>query len=82
MHSDKVIEINHIKDRLTTPSPGGWADILINFKFADDSNKHVCEIQVMHSKMMLQRDAMGGQHDSYVLSRSIAEIFEFSSIPY
>ena len=24
----------------------GWADLLVNFTFADDPSKHVCELQV------------------------------------
>ena len=28
------------------PTSGGWADLLVNFRFLDDPSKHVCELQV------------------------------------
>ena len=34
------------KCRFSTPTSGGWADLLTNFSFVDDSSKHVIELQV------------------------------------
>jgi len=69
------IKILRIKDRLTTPTPGGWADVMINFYFCDDINRHICEFQIFHGKMFLQRHEMGG-HDDYVIYRTIDELLE------
>jgi hypothetical protein len=46
---------------LTTPSlcEGGWADIMINFRFEDDKGSHICEIQLVHSHLYNVRKNMG-----------------------
>jgi hypothetical protein len=40
------IVVVRIKDRFCTPTSGGWADVMVNFYFASDPNKHVVELQV------------------------------------
>ena len=35
------LELVRVKDRFTTPSAGGWRDLMINYKLKDE--KHVCE---------------------------------------
>lgn len=39
------IKLLRIKCRFTEPTPGGWADLLVNFYFVDDPFKHVVEVQ-------------------------------------
>ena len=42
IHSDEI-EVVRVKDRFTTPSAGGWRDLMINYKLKDGS--HVCEVR-------------------------------------
>ena len=44
------IRIIRIKCRFSLPTSGGWADLLVNFRFLDDPSKHVCELQVSERK--------------------------------
>ena len=76
---DKEIEIHRVEDRLSNPTPGGWADVMINFAFVGDPNHHLCEIQIFHAKMFLQRKDMGG-HELYGQSRTISELVEFFKV--
>ena len=52
------IAIVRVKDRNAEPSAGGWRDIMINFVLVSDENAHVCEVQLVHKKMLLQRKEM------------------------
>ena len=52
------IAIVRVKDRNAEPSAGGWRDIMINFVLVGDDNAHVCEVQLVHKKMLLQRKEM------------------------
>lgn len=52
------IAIVRVKDRNTKPSAGGWRDIMINFVLLSDEKAHVCEVQLVHKKMLLQRKEM------------------------
>ena len=38
-----AIEIVRVKDRFSTPSAGGWRDLMINYKLA--GSDHVCELR-------------------------------------
>jgi hypothetical protein len=38
---------------------GGWADILINFRFEVDEHCHICEVQLVHSHLYNVRKNMG-----------------------
>ena len=41
------IRIIHVKDRFTTPTSGGWADMMVNFSFAHGDDTHqVMELQL------------------------------------
>ena len=41
------IRLIQIKDRFTTPTSGGWADMMVNFSFAHgDSTHHTMELQI------------------------------------
>ena len=65
--------IVRIKNRFNQPTSGGWADAMVNFRFADE--EHVCEIQFVHSQMMLVRKQMGA-HYQYEQFRSARELLE------
>ena len=48
------IKLVRCKDRFTTPTSGGWADIMINFSFVgpEDGLEHVCEVQMVHEQLV------------------------------
>ena len=60
-----MIEVLRLKDRFGNPTAGGWRDVMINFVIKGDRNKHVCEVQLVHEKLLLVRTQMGG-HKEYV----------------
>merc|ERR1712003_292223 len=60
--SDDIIVVR-VKNRFEKPAGGGWRDVLINFFFADDRERHICEIQVMHSHLLSVREDMGAHHE-------------------
>merc|ERR1712048_513486 len=65
-----------IKDRFTTPTSGGWADCLVNFRFAHgDDTHHVMELQLQHKQMLVVRKA-GKAHNQYNSFRSAFELLE------
>ena len=70
----ETIKIVRVKQRYKTPAPGGWADLMINFFFVADPRKHVCELQVCHTRMKAQRSA--GGHQDYIESRGASELLE------
>ena len=67
LDSDEVT-VCRVKDRFNQPSSAGWTDCMINFFFNDDPNKHVCEVQLIHLKMLSQRTTQEG-HDAYNIYR-------------
>ena len=69
------IRLLRIKDRFSTPTSGGWADVLVNFVFEDDATKHVAELQLQHESMLLVRKE-GGGHQDYNEFRSAFELLE------
>ncbi len=71
-----AIEIARVKQRYNDASPGGWRDIMVNFVFTGDTTRHVCELQIVHSKMLALRSGAGGHHD-YSLCRTAIEFVEF-----
>jgi hypothetical protein len=50
---------------------------MINFYFATDPNRHICEIQFVHSHLMTARAGLGG-HRVYGKGRAAAELLELS----
>ena len=65
-----------VKDRFTTPTSGGWADCLINFRFAHgDDTRHVMELQLQHEQMLVVRKE-GKAHRQYNSFRSACELLE------
>lgn len=73
------VELLRIKMRFHQPSDGGWRDALVNFRFTDDDSKHVCELQVMHKRMMTIRADMGA-HKDYAQIRGAIEILELHGV--
>ena len=52
---------------------GGWADCLLNVVRADDPLQHVCEVQLVHRKMLTLRKELGG-HEAYNSYRTADEL--------
>jgi hypothetical protein len=48
---------------------------MVNFYFEEDGHKHICEVQLVHSQMMLVRQKMGA-HKTYGQFRGAKEIME------
>jgi surface protein len=72
--SSPDIVVTRIKDRfLTSPSGGGWRDCMLNFYLKEDSNQHVCEVQLVHQQMMTARKGLPG-HAVYNRVRNADEI--------
>ena len=72
------VVIIRCKDRFSTPSSGGWRDCMLNLFFEDDSLKFICELQLIHNKLMLARQGMAG-HNDYNTYRSANELAEIVS---
>ena len=64
-----------IKNRMREPTGGGWADVLLNLKANDDANHFICELQLVHKKMLVTREELGG-HDAYNEFRTASEFLE------
>lgn len=73
------LQLLRMKMRFDTPSDGGWRDALVNFVLTDDPSQHVCELQIMHEKMMTIRADMGAHRD-YAQFRGAAELLEFQNV--
>ena len=74
MEEDRI-RLVRIKDRFEKPTSGGWADMLVNFTFADDESQHVCELQLQHEMLLVVRKE-GGAHAAYNNFRSALELLE------
>jgi hypothetical protein len=70
-----ILRILRVKNRLKHANDSGWADCLANFVFLSDPTGHVCEVQLVHEKLMLVRKNMGA-HESYSFFRSALELLE------
>jgi hypothetical protein len=69
------IQVVRVKNRFENPTKGGWADIFINFVFAQDENRHVHELQVQHSNLVHIRKRLG-EDARYANLRVLAEILQ------
>lgn len=76
-----TIVLLRLKMRFGVPSDGGWRDCLVNFTFADDPVAHVCELQIMHAKMMTIRSDMGA-HKDYAVFRGAVELLEYHGVDW
>jgi len=71
-----AIVIVRVKDRFVEkPSPGGWRDLMINFYLADDPNQHICEVQIVSSKLLVARKGLK-ENINYARTRNALEILE------
>eukprot|EP00939_MAST-03C_sp_MAST-3C-sp1_P000721 g721.t1 len=75
--SQPEIVVVRVKNRFSNPSCGGWADVMVNFYFACDPSKHVCEVQIVHDHLMVARANLGG-HSIYGKGRAAAELLEIA----
>ena len=76
IHADPRLIIVRVKDRfLSCPSGGGWRDVMLNVRLHDDSNRHVCEIQIVHPQLYNARAGMPG-HQIYGIVRNASELLE------
>ena len=63
------------KNRWARPTPAGWADLMVNVKLVDDPHEHICEVQIIHKKLMAARKDLHG-HSSYANARVAMDILE------
>ena len=75
MQAEGELCILRVKNRFEEPTPGGWADIMINACFPDDEKLHIFELQFVHTKMSVMRKEIGGHHD-YKMTRAASEIVQ------
>jgi len=76
-----TITLLRLKMRFGVPSDGGWRDCLVNFTFVDDPAAHVCELQIMHAKLMTIRSHMGA-HKDYAVFRGAVELLEYHKVDW
>jgi hypothetical protein len=67
--------ITRSKGRFGQPTSGGWGDIMINFYFASDERKHICELQLVHMQLYNVRKNMGA-HATYAIFRAALELLK------
>ena len=73
---EESICIVRSKGLFRRPTSGGWADIMINFRFKNDEGfMHICEIQLVHAQQYGVRKNMGA-HKSYNDFRAALELCE------
>lgn len=74
----RALAIVGVKNRFSTGSVSGeWRDVQIKFYFESDSNKHVCEIQLMHRLLANVRE-QGGRHEIYDAARNALELLDYT----
>merc|ERR1719428_1003653 len=68
-----MVRVHHINDRFARPI-GGWCDVSLYFSIDDPACcQVVCEVQLVHYKMMKVREEFGA-HDAYNDGRFCAEL--------
>merc|ERR1712232_74018 len=73
------IVVSQLKDRryaAAQKETGDWVDVKVIGYFKNDGNQHLFEIQVVHKKMWVAREKMGG-HEAFAKYRSFSEAIEF-----
>ena len=73
--NSEEVTVCRVKDRFTEPSGAGWTDLMLNFYMNDDENQHVCEVQLIHFKMLSQRTTQEG-HGAYNVFRAATELLQ------
>lgn len=75
------IKIVRCKNRWARATGGGWADLPVNFSFCDGpAALHVCELQFVHTKLMIVRKQMDAHHE-YGIFRAANELLELHAGP-
>ena len=63
------------KNKWTKPATGGWCCGQIYFYFADDPDRHICELQIVDARMQRQRKSIPNQaYDKYSRNRCFREL--------
>jgi prolyl 4-hydroxylase len=75
LQNDNTVSITNVKDGHSAYKGGDWLDVKVIVCMAGDNNRHKCEIQIVHAKMMTVRKTMGG-HQAYSDYRSLGELVE------
>merc|ERR1719271_352561 len=73
------VTVCRLKDRFTNSSGAGWTDLMLNFYMNDDEDQHVCEVQLIHFKMLSQRTTQEG-HGAYNVFRAASELLQHRNI--
>ena len=69
------ITIVRAKNKWAKPAAGGWCCGQIYFYFADDPDRHICELQVVDGRMQRQRKSIPNQaYDKYSRNRCFREL--------
>ena len=82
MHEEGHLVLVRGKNRFAHPTPGGWADGMLNFSVTvlgeggGAALKFVCELQLIHGKLLTARKEMGG-HAVYGGFRCAGELATF-----
>ena len=63
-----AITVCRVKDRFSEPSAAGWSDCMVNLQLNSDAGGCVCEVQLIHFKMLSQRVTQEG-HGAYNVFR-------------
>ena len=69
------IVIVGVKNKWYTPTTGGWCCGQLYFYFATDPAQHICELQVVHTRMQIARKGVPNQsYAAYTQARSFEEL--------
>eukprot|EP00729_Bicosta_minor_P012035 gene12035-2454_t len=71
----ETLSARRSKCRLVGESKTEWRDELVNLEHTAGNHSLLVEIQIVRSKMLLQRASMGG-HDGYDVSRGLRGLYE------
>merc|ERR1712032_719552 len=77
--NSEEVTVCRSKDRFTKSSDSGWTDLMLNFYLNDDDDQHVCEVQLIHFKMLSQRTTQEG-HGSYNVFRAASELLNHKNL--
>jgi hypothetical protein len=67
------VNVVRTKDRSNNLTSMNWMDIMMNLTLNSDASAHVCEVQIVHAKMLVARSELGG-HEPYGKLRAANEI--------
>ena len=77
--NSQEVTVCRSKDRFTKSSDSGWTDLMLNFYLNDDDDQHVCEVQLIHFKMLSQRTTQEG-HGAYNVFRAASELWHHKAL--